>query len=105
MCKHLNHFARQYDSAANNGKGRRANEVEVELQTNTHRVFLEEEFFKRCISVLFEGRKIAESKIFPVETNRISINLYTRTNKLTSKWLSERTMGNLRKLSLQNISV
>lgn len=63
MCKHLNHFARQYDSAANDG---RANEVEVELETDTHRVFLEMEFLKDVYLYYLKAGKSQNPKYFPL---------------------------------------
>ena len=67
MCKHLNHFAGQYDSATNDGKGRRANEVEVELETDTHRVFLEEEFLKDVYLYYLKAGKSQNPKYFPLK--------------------------------------
>ena len=47
-----------YNSAANDGKGNRANTVELEQESNTHR---EEEAVTRCVPVPAEGRTITES--------------------------------------------
>ena len=46
------------NSAANDGKGNRANTVELEQESNTHR---EEEAVTRCVPVPAEGRTITES--------------------------------------------
>jgi len=93
-CGRPNHFARMCKGAANDRKDKRANAVEFEQQTNTHRGSQEEEFLEDAfLYQLQEGK--SQNPTVAIHVNGIPISLHLDTQADVTV-VTEKHYGKLR---------
>ena len=103
-CGRLNHFARMCNKASNEGKGKQANSVELEQETNAHDVSQEEESLEEVyLYQLKEGK--SQNPTVAININGILISLYLDTQADVTV-VTEKHYGKLQdKCTLQPTSV